>query len=151
MCDQQSLRSARAYVQSDQSLCWSLNYSMIVKLLTEHHLEFLRLKGGCRGSSEFTHVKMPHCWKFHYMFIPGPDTTTRDTTKTSTTAASTYRCSAYIPNGKIWSNCSRSPLSRCRYTCNSGCKPFFDSLICYENYGWASQRLACSCSGNSMI
>ena len=22
---------------------------MIVKLLTEHHLEFLRLKGGCRG------------------------------------------------------------------------------------------------------
>ena len=24
---------------------------MIVKLLTEHHLEFLSLKGGCRGSS----------------------------------------------------------------------------------------------------
>ena len=36
---------------------------MIVKLLTEHHLEFLSLKGGCRGSSECTHVKMPHCWK----------------------------------------------------------------------------------------
>ena len=32
---------------------------MSVKLLTEHHLEFLRLKGGCRGSSESTHVKMP--------------------------------------------------------------------------------------------
>ena len=29
---------------------------MIVKLLTEHHLEFLSLKGGCRGSSESTHV-----------------------------------------------------------------------------------------------
>ena len=29
---------------------------MIVKLLTEHHLEFLRLKGGCRGSSESTFV-----------------------------------------------------------------------------------------------
>ena len=27
---------------------------MIVKLLTEHHLEFLSLKGGCRGSSEST-------------------------------------------------------------------------------------------------
>ena len=27
---------------------------MIVKLLTEHHLEFLSLKGGCRGSSEYT-------------------------------------------------------------------------------------------------
>ena len=36
---------------------------MIVKLLTEHHLEFLSLKGGCRGSSESTHVKIPHCWK----------------------------------------------------------------------------------------
>ena len=33
---------------------------MIVKLLTEHHLEFLSLKGGCRGSSESTHVKMPY-------------------------------------------------------------------------------------------
>ena len=38
---------------------------MIVKLLTEHNLEFLSLKGGYRGSSEFTHVKMPHCWKSH--------------------------------------------------------------------------------------
>ena len=38
---------------------------MIVKLLTEHHLEFLSLKGGCRDSSESTLVKMPHCWKSH--------------------------------------------------------------------------------------
>ena len=38
---------------------------MIVKLLTEHHLEFLSLKGGCTGSSESTHVKMPHCGKSH--------------------------------------------------------------------------------------
>ena len=30
---------------------------MIVKLLTEHHLEFLSLIGGCRGSSESTHIK----------------------------------------------------------------------------------------------
>ena len=36
---------------------------MIIKLLTEHHLEFLSLKVGCTGSSESTHVKMPHCWK----------------------------------------------------------------------------------------
>ena len=27
-----------------------------VKLLIEHHLEFLSLKGGCLGSSEFTIV-----------------------------------------------------------------------------------------------
>ena len=31
---------------------------MIVKLLTEHHLDILRLKGGCRGSSESTLVKL---------------------------------------------------------------------------------------------
>ena len=38
---------------------------MTVKLLTEHHLEFLSLKGGCAGPSESTLVKMPHCWKSH--------------------------------------------------------------------------------------
>ena len=38
---------------------------MIVKLLTEHHLEFLSLKGDHRGSSEPTLVKMSHCWKSH--------------------------------------------------------------------------------------
>ena len=38
---------------------------MIVKLLTEHHLEFLSLKGGCTGSSESTLAKMPHYWKSH--------------------------------------------------------------------------------------
>ena len=38
---------------------------MTVKLLTEHHLEFLSLKGGCTGSSESTPVKTPHCWKTH--------------------------------------------------------------------------------------
>ena len=67
MCDQQSLRSACAYAQSDQSLCLSLAYSMIVKLLTEHHLEFLSLKGNCTGSSESTLVKMPHCCKLCVM------------------------------------------------------------------------------------
>ena len=38
---------------------------MFVKLLTEHHLEFLSLKGGCRGLSESTLVKMSNCWKSH--------------------------------------------------------------------------------------
>ena len=38
---------------------------MIVKLLTEHHLEFVSLKGGCTGLSEYTLVKMPHCKKSH--------------------------------------------------------------------------------------
>ena len=38
---------------------------MIVKLLTEHHLEFLGLKGGYTGSYESTLVKILHCWKSH--------------------------------------------------------------------------------------
>ena len=38
---------------------------MTVKLLSEQYLEFLSLKGGCTGSSESTHVKMPHCLKSH--------------------------------------------------------------------------------------
>ena len=36
-----------------------------VKLLTEHHFEFLSITGGCSGSSESTLVKMPHCLKSH--------------------------------------------------------------------------------------
>ena len=35
---------------------------MTAKLMTEHHLEFLSLKGGW---SECTLVKMSHCWKSH--------------------------------------------------------------------------------------
>ena len=46
-------------MQSDQSLCLPLEYSMNVKLLAEHHLEFLSLKGGFIGQSESTLVKMP--------------------------------------------------------------------------------------------
>ena len=38
---------------------------MSVQLLTQHHLEFLTLKGGRTGSSESTLVKMPQCWKSH--------------------------------------------------------------------------------------
>ena len=47
-------------MQSDHSLCLSLEYSMTVKKLTKYHLEFLNLKGGCTGSSESTLVKMTH-------------------------------------------------------------------------------------------
>ena len=38
---------------------------MIVKLLTEHHFDFLSLKGGYRGSSKSTLVNMSNCWKSH--------------------------------------------------------------------------------------
>ena len=38
---------------------------MIVNLLTEHHFEFPSVKGGCRGSSESTLVKISNCLKSH--------------------------------------------------------------------------------------
>ena len=71
MCDQQSLRSVCAYAQSDQSLCLSLEYSISVKLLTEHHYEFHSIKGGCTGSPESTLIKMPHYWKSHVVVMNG--------------------------------------------------------------------------------
>ena len=46
---------------------------MSVKLLTEHDLESLSLKGGCTGSSESTLVKTPHCWKSHAVAHMSPD------------------------------------------------------------------------------
>ena len=54
-----------ALTRSDQSFCSSLECCMSVKLLTEHHLEVLSLKGGCTDSSESTLVKMSNCWKSH--------------------------------------------------------------------------------------
>ena len=82
MCDQQRLRPACAYVQSDQSICLSPEYSMSVKLLTQHHLEFLGFTwGGGRGAAK-ARLKLPHCWKshvtaqivflFHFQNIMGP-------------------------------------------------------------------------------
>ena len=38
---------------------------MSVKLLTDHHLEFLSLKRSCTSSSESTLVKIPHSWKLY--------------------------------------------------------------------------------------
>ena len=38
---------------------------MMVRLLTEYHLEFLSLKRGYTASSESTLVKMLNCWKSH--------------------------------------------------------------------------------------
>ena len=63
MCDQQMLRPACAYAQSNQSVCLSLKYYMTVKLLTEimYRVEFLSFKGGCTGSSESKLVEMAHC------------------------------------------------------------------------------------------
>ena len=66
MRDQQSLRAACAYVQSNQSLCYLLEYSMTVNLMTEHTpFGVSKLERGLHGSSMAIHVEIPHCWKYH--------------------------------------------------------------------------------------
>ena len=67
MYDQQRLRPACAYGQSDQSLCWSLEYSMNFKLLTEQHLEFLSLTGGLHLSK--CHIVGDHMSRLKYISI----------------------------------------------------------------------------------
>ena len=60
---------------------------MIVKLLTEHHMEFVSLKGGCTGSSESALVKMPLCWKSHVVanFIQSPEAAKQNDNDVNTT------------------------------------------------------------------
>ena len=66
---------------------------MTVKLLTEHYLEFLSLKGGYTGSSESTLVKIPHCWKSHVvaqiLFLTCAAIETTTAAPTTTTSATT--------------------------------------------------------------
>ena len=58
-----------------RALASRLTILRLFKLLAEHHLEFLSLKGECTGLSESILVKMPYCWKSHvtahlcFMFV----------------------------------------------------------------------------------
>ena len=40
---------------------------MIVKLLTEHHLEFLSFKEAAQARLSLHLSRMPHCWNSHAM------------------------------------------------------------------------------------
>ena len=72
MCDKQILRPACAYAQSDQNLCLSLEYSMTVKLLTEHHLEFLCLKKAAQARLSLfmskCHIVGNHMSRLNYVY-----------------------------------------------------------------------------------
>ena len=64
------VRASEAVISLDRIRSLLTNASGRVEFytpVTEHHLKFLSLKGGCRGSSKSTHVKMPHCWKSHVL------------------------------------------------------------------------------------
>ena len=57
--------AGRTYHIVGNLMHWLNYYSMTLRPLTQHGLEFLSLKGGCTGSSKSTLVKIPHCWKSH--------------------------------------------------------------------------------------
>ena len=99
MCKQLSLRSACAYVQSDQSLCSSLEYSMTVKLLTEHHYEFLSWKGAAQACLSL------HLWKCHIVgnHISGLKLLCHDGCKLQRQVF--YHCSLYDTQKEIWMHC----------------------------------------------
>ena len=52
--------SKGSYQPAHTRLCKSHKYSMNVNLLTEHHLKFLSLKGGCTDSSESLQLSKYH-------------------------------------------------------------------------------------------
>ena len=76
---------------------------MSVKLLTEHRLEFVSLKGDCTGSSESTLVKMLHCvaaqFKIYWLRADAYDTLStfisqrKGKIQTSTTKLVFHACS----------------------------------------------------------
>ena len=63
MCDLQRAQISLRIHEVCSEPIKSPEYSMTFKLLTEHYLEFLSLRGGSTGAYESTLVKMSHCWK----------------------------------------------------------------------------------------
>ena len=63
-----------AHTCSLLSICKSLEYSSIVKLLTERHLEFLSLNEGCTGSYDLSkcHIVENHMSRLNLFlyFVP---------------------------------------------------------------------------------
>ena len=55
----------RAVLSEPLLVAWIFYEFLSVKLMAEHHLEFLSFKRSCTSLSESTLVKMPHCWKSH--------------------------------------------------------------------------------------
>ena len=97
---------------------------MTVKLLTEHHLEFLSLKGDCRGSSESTLVKMTNCWKSH---VEARIIVKKKTTKTERVASralvsclcvSNVQLTWLRPKNNYWCDHIRLRISVCQRELN---------------------------------
>ena len=59
------VRPAKPQIRLIRAFASRLNSMCHFKLLTEHRLEILCLKGGSTCSSESTFVKMIHFWKSH--------------------------------------------------------------------------------------
>ena len=91
-----------------------------INLLTEHHWEFLRLKGYCTGSSESRLVKIPYCWKsyvtahfqFYSISVPGMEEVIQQNLKArEKVMAACHRLPAHRARpAKDNKNCSHAPI-----------------------------------------
>ena len=98
---------------------------MIVKLLTEHRLEFVSLKGGYTGSSESTLVKMPHCVAAQFMtYWLRADRCVRY-------AGWYIHISKKRKNSDKYHKSSFSCM-QCAVSCSSSLKLFFFFLFCFS-------------------
>ena len=92
---------------------------MSVKLLTEHHLAFVSLKGGCTGSSESTHVKMPHCWKSHvagqffFLALNGPCRKKKTPKTTDIVESELQKCRPLCVSAQSYLRVCYSLLGKC--------------------------------------
>ena len=92
---------------------------MSVKLLTEHHLEFLGFTGGYTGLSETKHVRMPHCWKSHvaaqlcctyFIFLILQDTFKEMIKTLSRMKINQVSICLFIPDANYSKTCLKRPL-----------------------------------------
>ena len=119
---------------------------MSVKLLTEHHLEYVSLNGGCTGSSESTLVKMPHYWKSrvtaHFGSIriisfitPAQDPCTSDPCLHGSSCSikfDSYECAC--PGGLLGRNCETGKQNSTRSSVCVRLVPFLETSFHNVSY-----------------
>ena len=104
---------------------------MSVKLLTEHRLEFVSLKGGCTGSSESTLVKMPHCVAAQFMIY-----------WLRTDAYDSYLGEKEKKSDKYHK--SSFSCMQCAVSCSSSLKLFFFSMPTHEKETQLGNYVLCA-------
>ena len=107
---------------------------MSVKLLTEHRLDLVSLKGGCTGSSESTLVKMPYCVAARFDILA---------------SSRCVRYAGYIHISKRRKNSDKYHKSsfscmQCAVSCSSSLKLFFSLMQTHEKESQLGNYVLCA-------